>query len=108
LTEAVRIVARVTSELQSWAGGVYDIGYRVVCCPKCRRLVVADGVAARDERLIRAKDRGHGWPIVALEIVLDHRHLFVKANWSDSPSRVANPALAGLWSSPRGLRSRCL
>lgn len=40
--------------------------------------------------LIRAKAAEHSWRIVALEIMPDHVHLFVKAHPSDSPSRIAN------------------
>jgi putative transposase len=40
--------------------------------------------------LIRAKTSGHGWRIVALEIVPDHVHLFVMAHRSESPSRIAS------------------
>jgi putative transposase len=89
LTEAVRIVTRVARQVQVSAGGVYNLGYHVVWCPKYRRPVVAGAVAGRCEALIRAKAAGHGWPMVTLEIMLSHVHLFVTAHRSDSPSQVA-------------------
>jgi putative transposase len=90
LTEAVRIVARVTEEVRVSASGVYDLGYHIVWCPQYRSGVLAGRVAARCEGLIRAKASGHGWPIVALGVVPDHVHLFVKAHRSSSPSRIAS------------------
>jgi putative transposase len=85
----VRIVTRVTWQVQVSAGGVRDLGCHVVWCPKCRRPVLAGRAAGRCEELIRAKARGHGWRIVALKVMPDQVHLFVKAHPSDSPSRVA-------------------
>ncbi len=72
------------------AGGPYDLGYHVVWCPKYRRPVLTGPVAARCGELIRAKCDEHDWPVVALEVMPDHVHLFVKAHPSDSPSYVAN------------------
>jgi putative transposase len=72
------------------AGGVYDLGYHVVFCPKYRRAVLVGQVRDRLETLIRQKCAEHDWPIVALEIEPDHVHLFVKAHPKHSPSYVAN------------------
>lgn len=72
------------------AGGVYDIGYHVVWCPKYRRPVLDGLVRARCDQLIRQKAAEHDWEIVALEIMPDHVHLFVRTHPADSPSYVAN------------------
>lgn len=72
------------------AGGPYDLGYHVVWCPKYRRKVLADAVGARCEALIRAKCADHDWAVVALEVMPDHVHLFVKAHPKHSPSYIAN------------------
>jgi putative transposase len=40
--------------------------------------------------LIRAKASEHGWGIVALEVMPDHVHLFVKPDQAASPAHVAN------------------
>jgi len=90
LTEAVRIVASVAREVQVSAGGLYDLGYHVVWCAKFRHPVRSGRSAAPCKGLIRAKPGEHGWRIVALEIMPDHVHLFVKAHRSDCPSRVAS------------------
>ena len=84
MTEAVRIVARVTRQVQVSAGGVYHLGYYVVWCPKCAKL-------------IRAKAAGRGWWIVALEIMPDHVHLLVKGHRSGSPSQVASQVTGLAW-----------
>lgn len=44
----------------------------------------------RLEELIRAKADEHGWEIVALEVMPDQVHLFVKPHPKNSPSYVAN------------------
>lgn len=88
MTEAVRIVARVTREVQVSARGVDDLGYHVVWYPRFRRRTSRS--AASCEELIRAKASGHGWPIVAPEIMPCHVHPFVKAHLSDSPSPIAS------------------
>lgn len=71
-------------------GGVWDIGYHVVWCPKYRRPVLVGDIAARLDELIREKAAEHGWEIIALSVEPDHVHLFVKTRPKDSPSFVAN------------------
>jgi putative transposase len=86
----MRIVARVAREVQVSAGEVRDLVYHVVWCPKYRRRFLADRVAARCEGLNRTKASEYGWRIMALEIMPDHVHLFVKAHRSDSSSPAAS------------------
>ncbi|SDL65703.1 putative transposase [Nonomuraea maritima] len=70
-------------------GAAYDVGYHVVWCPKYRRPVLGGRVKDRLEELIRAKADEHGWEIVAVEVMPDHVHLFVKRHLRNSPSYVA-------------------
>jgi len=77
-------------EVQVSAGGVYDLGYHVVWCPKYRRPVLTGPVRDRCEELIRARAAEREWRVVALEVMPDHVHLFVKAHPKDSPSYIAN------------------
>lgn len=72
------------------SGGAWDIGYHVVWCPKYRRPVLSGDVGKRCAELIKAKADERGWTIVALEVMPDHVHLFVKTAPKDSPSFVAN------------------
>lgn len=90
MTEVVRIVTRVTGQVQVSAGGVYELGYHVAWYPRYRRPVLAGRVAARCKGLIRAQASGHNWRIVAMEIMPDHVRLLVKAHPSDSPSAIAS------------------
>jgi putative transposase len=62
----------MSREVQVSAGGVYDLGYHVVWCPKYRRPVLAGPVKDRGEELIRARAAWHGWRIIALEVMPDH------------------------------------
>ncbi|WP_433463864.1 IS200/IS605 family transposase [Spirillospora sp. CA-128828] len=80
----------MTRRVRRFSGGVYDLRYHVVWCPKYRRPVLGGQVAARLEELIRAKAAEHDWEIIALEVMPDHVHLSVKAHTKDSPSRIAN------------------
>ena len=99
MTEVVRIVARVTGQVQVSAGGVYEPGYHVAWCPRYQRPVLAGRVAARCKDLICAKASERSWRIVAVEIMPDHVRLLVKAHPSDSPSRTASQFKG--FSSPR-------
>jgi len=80
----------MTRAVQVSSGGVHDLGYHVVFCPKYRRAVLAGTVAERCRELISEKCAERGWLIVALEVMPDHVHLSVKAQPKDSPSYVAN------------------
>lgn len=82
--------SRMAREVQVSAGGVYDLGYHVVWCPKYRRPVLAARTGERCRELIGEKCAEHGWRVVALEVMPDHVHLFVKAHPKDSPSFIAN------------------
>ena len=86
----MRIVARVTGQVHVSTGGVDELGYHVVWCPRSRRPVLAGRGTVRCKELIRAKASEHSWRIAALEILPDHVRLLVKAHPSDSPSRIAN------------------
>ncbi|WP_443706237.1 IS200/IS605 family transposase [Saccharothrix obliqua] len=79
-----------TRKVRRFSGGVYDLGLHVVWCPKYRRAVLVDRVAARLDELVRAKAAEHGWEVVALEVMPDHVHLFVKHDPKSSASYVAN------------------
>jgi putative transposase len=52
--------------------------------------VLVGPVAERLRVLIGQKCAEHGWTIVALEVMPDHVHLFVKADPEASPSHIAN------------------
>lgn len=59
-------------------------------CPKYRSPVLGGRVKTRLEELIRARAGERGRRIVALEVMADHVHLFVKPHPKISPSHVAN------------------
>ncbi|MFC8245635.1 IS200/IS605 family transposase [Streptomyces chartreusis] len=80
----------MTRKVRRFSGGVYDLGLHVVWCPKYRRPVLGGRVAARLEELIGVKAEERGWEIIALEVMPDHVHLFVKHGPKDSASFVAN------------------
>lgn len=68
----------------------------MVGCPKYHPPVLAGRVEGRGEKLIGANASGHGWRL-ALEIMPDHMHLFVKAHRSDFPSWIADPFKGSTW-----------
>lgn len=77
-------------KVRRFSGGVYDLGMHLVWCPKYRRPVLTGPVAERLDELLRAKAEEKGWEIVALEVMPDHVHLFVKHDPKSSASYVAN------------------
>ena len=80
----------MTRKVRRYSGGVYDLGLHVVWCPKYRRRVLGGRVAARLRELIEAKATERGWEIIAVEVMPDHVHLFVKHEPKASASYVAN------------------
>lgn len=54
----------------------YNITYHLVWCPKYRRKVLTGPVAEQLEHLIRKKVIELGGETIALEVQLDHVHLF--------------------------------
>ncbi|MEV0691947.1 IS200/IS605 family transposase [Streptomyces sp. NPDC050388] len=80
----------MTRKVRRFSGGVYDLGLHVVWCPKYRRPVLDGRVAERLDELIRAKADERGWEIIALEVMPDRVHLFVKHDAKSSASYVAN------------------
>lgn len=77
-------------EYQTSRGAAYSLGYHLVWCPKYRRPVLVGPVAERLRELIGQKCDEHGWTMVALEVIPDYVHLFVRAGPESSPSYLAN------------------
>jgi putative transposase len=77
-------------KVRQFSGGVYDLGLHVVWCPKYRRRVLGGPVAVRLDELIRQKADERGWEVVALDVLPDHVHLFVKHDPKSSASYIAN------------------
>jgi putative transposase len=85
----IRIMT-VTRQVRTFNGGVYDLGLRVVWCPKYRRPVLGGGDAPRLRELTSHKAAEHGRGIIAAEVMPDHVHLFVRHGPEASVSYVAN------------------
>jgi putative transposase len=62
------------------AGAVFSLKYHIVFCPKYRRPVLVNAVAARLEVLLRAKADELEMRLHALDIMPDHVHLFIESD----------------------------
>jgi putative transposase len=71
-------------------GSVSTMTYHFVWCPKFRRKVLVGAVGANLASLIRAKAEELYCEIVALEIMPDHVHLFLKATPTHALQHIAN------------------
>ena len=71
-------------------GSVSTMTYHFVWCPKFRRKVLVGAIEARLAVLIRKKCEELYCEIVALEIMPDHVHLFLKAPPTHAPQHIAN------------------
>ena len=71
-------------------GSVSTMTYHFVWCPKFRRKVLVGAVEARLAVLIRKKATELYCDILALEIMPDHVHLFLKAPPTHAPQHIAN------------------
>jgi putative transposase len=58
----------------------YSCTYHVVWCPKYRRKVLVEQIAARLEQIIREVCEEHQSEILSLEIMPDHLHLLVECD----------------------------
>lgn len=56
---------------------VYSCQYHVIFCPKYRRKVLADAVAARMKELVLAKQADYGYIVIEMEVMPDHVHLLL-------------------------------
>ncbi|MDR1545204.1 MAG: IS200/IS605 family transposase [Deltaproteobacteria bacterium] len=56
---------------------VYQIGYHAIWTPKYRRPVLAGPVAVATEEILTDICSRKKWPIISLEIQIDHIHLFL-------------------------------
>ena len=56
---------------------VYSCQYHVIFCPKYRRPVLIDAVAARLKELVLAKQDEYGYTVLGIEVMPDHVHLLL-------------------------------
>ncbi|MBO3458192.1 IS200/IS605 family transposase [Aetokthonos hydrillicola Thurmond2011] len=70
-------------------GSVTSLNYHFVFCPKRRKAVLVNQVAARLQEIIFELVTEHGWKLIALEIMPDHVHCFLNVPPHESPSDIA-------------------
>jgi putative transposase len=56
---------------------VYSCQYHVIFCPKYRRKVLTDAIAARMKELVLSKQAEYGYTIIEMEVLPDHVHLLL-------------------------------
>jgi putative transposase len=71
-------------------GSVSTLTYHFVWCPKYRRKVLTGRVESSLRALIVAKAAELYCELVALEVMPDHVHLFLKAPPTHAPQHIAN------------------
>ena len=72
------------------AGCVFSLKYHLVWCSKYRRQVLGGEVADDLRSLLLEKAEQLQVDIEALEIMPDHVHLFISADPTEAPQRLAN------------------
>lgn len=76
-------------EYRTTSGGVSNLNFHLVWCPKYRLPVLTEAVAEDLEDLLREKAESLGVEVKHLAIQPDHVHLFVKAAPEYSPAKLA-------------------
>lgn len=76
-------------EYRTTSGGVSNLNYHLVWCPKYRLPVLIGDVATELETLLRDKATELGVEVKHLSVQPDHVHLFVKATPEYSPAKLA-------------------
>ena len=56
---------------------VYSCQYHVIFCPKYRRKVLTDAIAARMKEFVLAKQTEYGYTVSEMEVLPDHVHLLL-------------------------------
>jgi REP-associated tyrosine transposase len=56
---------------------VYSCQYHVIFCPKYRRKVLTDAIAARMKELVLSKQAEYGYTVIEMEVLPDHVHLLL-------------------------------
>jgi putative transposase len=77
-------------ELRHTSGGVSNLNYHLVWCPKYRLPVLVDEVAEELDTLLREKASELDVEVKHLAVGTDHVHLFVKAPPDLSPAQIAH------------------
>ena len=72
------------------AGCVFSLKYHLAWCPKYRKPVLVGAVAKDLRAFLFQKADELDVTIEALEIMPDHVHLFISADPTDAPQRLAN------------------
>lgn len=70
----------INMEYQHDAHRVHLVAYHIVFCPKRRKAVLVGDVARDCDVLLREVAVANGWSIVALEIMPDHVHVFIRTD----------------------------
>lgn len=71
-------------------GSVSTLMYHFVWCPKYRRKILTGAITERLSALIHERAAALYLDIMALEVMPDHVHLFVKAPPTLAPQHIAN------------------
>jgi len=79
----------VDTRYRTSTGCVFTLKYHFVWCPKYRRRVLVEDVAARLTELLHEKAAELNAEIHALEVMPDHVHLFVESDPTLAPSHLA-------------------
>lgn len=79
----------VDTRYRTSTGCVFTLRYHFVWCPKYRRRVLVEDVAARLTELLHEKAAELNAEIHALEVMPDHVHLFVESDPTLAPSHLA-------------------
>jgi putative transposase len=72
------------------AGAAFTLKYHIVWCPKYRRKVLDVFIGQRLKEIIKEVANEHKMTIHALEIMLDHVHLFIEADPTLSIAEIVN------------------
>jgi putative transposase len=68
----------------------YKLAYHFVWCPKYRKKILVGKLATFSEQVIRRICEANTWTIGALNVQVDHVHLFLSVPASIAPSQIAH------------------
>ncbi|HNS79709.1 MAG TPA: IS200/IS605 family transposase [Syntrophorhabdus sp.] len=76
------------SKIKKTRHATYLINYHMVWIPKYRRKILVGEIAEETKKILQAIAEEKGWEILALEVMLDHIHLFASAPPKYAPADI--------------------
>jgi putative transposase len=67
----------------------FSLGYHIIWCPKYRHQLLKDAIEVALKQILAETCAHYEWPLVSLEVMPEHVHIFVQADPQTAPIEIA-------------------